>query len=73
MLGFFGFLFPKDGLFTEVHFGDFCKYTAFQPSNLKMYSSWVHFPVILGTVMTEKVKSNSKIPHAHSAFFCYIF
>jgi len=50
-----------------------CKYTAFQPSNLKMHSSWVHFPVILGTVMTEKVKSNSKIPHAHSALFGYIF
>lgn len=38
------------------------RYTTFQPSNLKMYSSWIHFPEILGSVMIEKVKSNSSCP-----------
>lgn len=46
-----------------------CRHTAFQPSNLRMYSSWIHFPEILG-IMIEKVKNNSKISDAHSASFC---
>jgi len=63
------FFFPK--MFSsEKYIVMICRHTAFQPSNLKMCSSWVHFPVILVTVMTEKVKSNSKIPRAHSVSFC---